>query len=160
MGCIKKSAPKKEGFFMSQGLLQKDPRKEAHGSLGGSNQAPNHTGDGDGDETMLDDAAFSGVGVALNQNTRKAPKLPEVGQVRPANDHPNRSQGDDSESCKGPEGGGREAGGENPLDPAATDKPLGPQVNNEAPKSKAKPKAKGRAKATSEEKGRQTKLKF
>ena len=159
VGCIKKSAPKKEGFFMSQGLLRKDPRKEAHGSLGGSNQAPNHTGDGNGDETMLDDAA-SGVGVALNQITRKAPKLPEVGEVRPATDHPNRSQGDDSESCKGPEGGGREAGGENPLDPAATDKPLGPQVNNEAPKSKAKPKAKGRAKATSEEKGRQTKLKF
>ena len=158
--CIKKSAPKKEGFFMSQGLLRKDPRKEALGSSGGSNQAPNHTGDGNGDETMLDDAAFSGVGVALNQITRKAPKPPEVGQVRPAPDHPNRSQGDDSESCNGPEGGGRNAGGENPLDPATTDKPLGPQVNNEAPKSKAKPKAKGKAKATSEEKGRQTKLKF
>ena len=99
-------------------------------------------------------------GVALNQITRKAPKLPEVGQVRPTPDHPTRSQGDDSESCKGPEGGGRNAGGVNPFDPATTDKPLGPQVNNKAPKSKAKPKAKGKAKVTSEEKGRQTMLKF
>ena len=34
--CIKKSAPKKEGFFQSQGLLRKDPRKEALGPSGGS----------------------------------------------------------------------------------------------------------------------------
>ena len=72
--CIKKSAPKKEGFFLSQGLLRKDPRKEALGSSGGSNQAPNHTGDGNGDETMLDDAAFSGVWGGLEPNHQKGPK--------------------------------------------------------------------------------------
>ena len=73
---------------------------------------------------------------------------PEVGQVQPTPDHPTRSQGDDAESCKEPEGGGKNAGGENPFDPATTDKQLRPQVNNKAPKSKAKPKAKGKAKAT------------
>ena len=72
--CIKKSAPKKEGFFLSQGLLRKDPRKEALGSSGGSNQAPNHTGDGNGDETVLDDAAFSGVWGGLEPNHQKGPK--------------------------------------------------------------------------------------
>ena len=46
------------------------------------------------------------------------------------------------------------------LPGVATSQELGPQVNNKAPKSKAKPKAKGKAKATGEEKGRQTKLKF
>ena len=109
---------------------------------------------------MMGGAAFSGVGVASNQITRKAPKLPEVGRVQPEPDQPPRRQGDDAESCNEPKGGGRNAGGENPFDPATTDKPIGPQVHNKAPKSKAKPKAKGKAKVTSEEKGRQTKLKF
>ena len=71
--CIKKSAPKKEGFFMSQGLLRKDPRKEALGSSGGSNSGfPGfHTGDCAGDVPMLLAGATSGVFLAVGQIPRK-----------------------------------------------------------------------------------------
>ena len=86
------SAPPRRilAFLAAQVPSFSSHRAEALGSSGGSNQAPNHTGDGNGDETMLDDAAFSGVGVALNQITRKAPKLPEVGQC---GQHPTNQPG-------------------------------------------------------------------
>ena len=111
MACIKKFAPKKEGFFQPQGFLRKGPRQDALGSSGGSYQAPVPSGDGYGDETMMGGVASSGVGMASNQITRKAPKTPEVGQVQQTPDHPTRNQGESEESSKKPEGGGKSAGG-------------------------------------------------
>ena len=146
VACIKKFAPKKEGFFQSQGFFRKDPKKEALGPPGGSNQAPNHTGDGYGDETLMGGAACSGVGMASNQITRKAPKPPEVGQVQPTPDHPTRSQGESEESSKKPEGGGKSAGGASPLEPATTDQKLGPPKAKPSLKPKAKPRLPARKK--------------
>ena len=160
VACIKKFAPKKEGFFQPQGFLRKGPRQEALGSPGGLYQAPIPSGDGYGDETMMGGAASSGVRTASNQITRKDPKTPEVGQVQQTPDHPTRNQGESVVSSKKPEVGGKRAGGASSLEPATTDLQIGPQVHTKAPKSKANPKAKGNAKATSKEKGRQTKLKF
>ena len=105
-------------------------------------------------------AASSGAGMTSNPITRKAPIAPELGQVQQAPDHPTRNQGESVESSKRHEGGGKSAGGAFPLEPAATDRQLGPQVHTKAPKSKAKPKAEGKAKAAGAEKGRQTRLKF
>ena len=79
---------------------------------------------------MMGGAASSGVGMASNQITRKAPKNPEVGQVQHTPDHPTRNQGESEESSKKPEGGGKSAGGASPLEPATTDLQLGPQVHS------------------------------
>ena len=91
-------------------------------------------------------AACSGVGMASNQITRKAPKPPEVGQVQPTPDHPTRSQGESEESSKKPEGGGKSAGGASPLEPATTDQKLGPPKAKPSLKPKAKPRRPARKK--------------
>ena len=160
VACIKKFAPKKEGFFQPQGFLRKDPKQEALGSPGGLYQAQIPSGDEYGDATMMGGAAPSGVRTASNQITRKEPKTPEVGQVQQTPNHPTWNQGESVVSSKKPEAGGKSAGDASSLEPATTDPQISPQVHTKAPKSRANPKAKGKAKATSKEKGRQTKLQF
>ena len=159
VACIKKFAPKKEGFFQPQGFLRKDPKQEALGSPGGLYQAQIPSGDGYGDETMMGGAAPSGVRKASNQNTRKEPQNPEVGQVQRTPNHPTWNQGEFVVSSKKPEAGEKSAGDESSLEPAATDPQISPQVHT-SPKKQSQSKPKGKAKATSKEKGRQTKLQF
>ena len=109
---------------------------------------------------MMSGAALSGVRKASNQNTGKEPQNPEVGQVQQTPNHPTWNQGESVVSSKKPEAGEKSAGDESSLEPAATDPQISPQVHTKAPKSRANPKAIGKAKATSKEKGRQTKLQF